>query len=107
MAAFTVGDFATDLSEIVNLLNGIADKLKQCDPDAEIDKTPGKTAICSTPVVVVGKCAAPVKERFNILDLVETVEGLQGWVDDVRARLANYDPATSLEDGLRPPSENT
>ncbi len=104
MSAFTIGDFATDLSGVVNSLNGIAEKLDQCDLDIEIDGTPGKTAICSVPIVKSGVCAAAIKQGFTVRDLVETVEGLRDWVLDVQSKLGNYDPATPLDAGTWPQS---
>ncbi len=106
MPGFTIGEFTAALTGIIGSLSGLADGLSHCDPDVEIDNTPGRTAICQGPIIAGSACAAPARERFTIADLVETIEGLRDWVGDVRSRLANYDPATSLEDGLRPPDES-
>ncbi|MFH1688790.1 MAG: hypothetical protein ABIE42_00960 [Candidatus Eisenbacteria bacterium] len=107
MSAFTIGDFTTDLSGVVNSLNGIAEKLNQCDPDIEIDNTPGKTAVCSVPIVSGSVCATAIKERFTVAGLIETVEGLRDWVRDVESKLGGYDPATPLDAGAWPPSDES
>jgi hypothetical protein len=106
MSAYTIGNFAGALGVVAESLNGIADELKLCDLDTEIDNTPGRTAICQGPVVVSGVCAAATKDPFTVADLVETVEGIRDWVLDVQTKLGNYDSATPLDDGLRPPSES-
>ena len=105
MSALTIGDLATNLNEVTNSLNSIAEKLNQCDLDIEIDSTPGLTVVCSVPIFRGGICAAPVKERFTVRDLNETVEAIRDWINDIRSELGNYDPATSL--GGAPPNETT
>lgn len=105
--SYTVDELATALGGIISSLNGIAEQLSHCNPDAEIDNTPGKTAICSGPIVIANKCVAPVKERFTVADLVETVEGLGDWVLDVQLKLGNYDPATPLDAGTWPQSNES
>ncbi|MFH1865288.1 MAG: hypothetical protein ABIK85_05335, partial [Candidatus Eisenbacteria bacterium] len=62
MSAYTIGDFAGALSGVAESLNDIAVKLSHCDPGAEIDSTPGRTAICQTPIVVGGVCAAAIRD---------------------------------------------
>jgi len=107
MSGFTIGDFASALNGIVSSLNGVADELSHCNPEAKIDNTPGLTAICSVPIVVANRCVAPVKETFTIADLVETVEGLRDWVRDVQSKLGGYDPATPLDAGTWPPTSSS
>jgi hypothetical protein len=96
---YTIGTFASALGDLVGSLNAIAEELGQCDPGAEIDPTPGRTAICGGPVLVGGVCVAPERESFTVGDLVETVEGIRNWIEDVRARLGNYDPEIELDSG--------
>ena len=102
MSDFTIGDFATALEGIVESLNGIAEELKLCDQAAEIDNTPGWSAICEVPVVVAEKCVAPVRESFAVADLLETVVGIRDWIGDVRSKLGNYSPETLLDSGSWP-----
>jgi hypothetical protein len=103
---YTIGNFAGALNGIAASLSGIADELNQCDLDAVIDNTPGRTAICQTPIVKGGMCVAAIKDGFTVRDLAETVEGLRDWVLDVQTKLGDFDSATPLADGLRPPSES-
>ena len=108
MSALTIGDFATDLTEVVNSLNNIAEKLNLCDLDLEIASTPGLTIICSVPIFRGGICAAPDKERFTVRDLNETVEAIRDWINDIQSELGGYDPATTLGgDASPPPDEST
>ena len=102
---YTIGDFASALHEITDLLDNIAGDLGHCNLDAAVDKTPGKTVICSLPVFMAEMCRAPAKDDFTVRDLLETVEGLKGWVLDIESKLTTYDGDSPLEDGLRPPSD--
>lgn len=102
--SYTINELATALGEIVNSLNGIAEKLNQCDLDMEINNTPGRTVICSVPIFRAGICAAPDKERFVVRDLSETVEGIRDWIGDVQSELGDYDPAMPLDGAASPSS---
>ncbi|MCK4408547.1 MAG: hypothetical protein KAW67_00585 [Candidatus Eisenbacteria sp.] len=105
MSGYTIGDFAGALNGIAESLSGIAEELNQCDLDAVIDNTPGRTAICQGPIFGGGMCIAAIKDPFKVRDLVETVEGLRDWVADVQSKLANYDATASLDSGAWPASD--
>jgi hypothetical protein len=100
MAAYTVGEFANALKGVADALGGISERLNSCDLDVVIDGTPGRTAICQGPVIKAGMCLTSGAEVFRVRDLLETVEGLRDWVEDVRSKLDNYDVTAALDSGL-------
>lgn len=94
---YTIGEFGTSLSEISNALDAILERLNECDPNVELDTTPGRTGICQGPIIVGGVCVAPEVDNFRVADLVETVEGLRDWVNDVTSKLSVFDPSAALD----------
>jgi hypothetical protein len=102
---YRIGDFSTALSGLVESMNGISERLGQCDPRAVIDRTPGRTAICQGPPIKGDACLAEIRDPFTVADLVEWVEGLRDWIGDVQARLENYDASTPLDGGAWSGSE--
>jgi hypothetical protein len=96
--AYTLGEFADSLAGVAQSLQEIADQLKMCEQTAEIDKTPGKTFICQSPIVAGSACGLPDEfDRFTVADLVEVVEGIQSWVQDVQSKIGSYGTTTPLE----------
>ena len=49
-------------------------------------------------------CRAPVKDKFTVAELMETVTALRDWIRDIHSKLSSYDSSTPLDDGLKPPS---
>jgi len=105
--SYTIGDFATSLGELVGSLNNIAAELSHCDPGSEIERAPGRTAICQSPPCVTGACSNEITGPFAVKDLVEMVDGLRGWIGDVQKRLGDFDPSTPLDGGTWSISETT
>ena len=95
--SYTIGELATALSGIADSLDRIAGEINRCDMKTEIDTTPGRTAVCSGPVIVKTACRPVPTESFTVGDLAETVEGLRDWARDVSSKLANYDASTPLD----------
>jgi hypothetical protein len=95
--SYTIGELATALSGIADSLDRIAGEINRCDMKTEVDTTPGRTAICSGPVIVATACRSMVPETFTVGDLAETVEGLRDWVRDVSSKLSNYAPSAPID----------
>ena len=105
--SYTIGEFSTALSGLVESLGKISDELSHCNPAAEIDRTPGRTAICQAPPITASQCLTEIKDPFTVADLVELVEGLRDWIGDVQGKLGNYDSMTPLDGGTWHISETT
>ena len=103
-ARYTIGAFASALKEVADSLDNIAGELGRCNLETEVDKTPGRTVICSLPIYMAEMCRAPVRDKFTVAELMETVTALRDWIRDIDSKLSSYDSSTPLDDGLKPPS---
>ncbi len=97
MSEFTIGEFKNSLEEITTSLGAILEKLEQCNLDVELERTPGRSAICSGPVIIGSACAKAVKEEFTVRDLAETIGALRDWVSDVTSKLSVFDPSVAFD----------
>ena len=104
MACVTIGELATALNGIADSLDGLAGEINRCKQDAQIDTTPGRSAICSTPVITSGMCRPVVPDTFTVADLGGTVKGLRDWVRDVTSKLAKYKSSAPIDEAPWPRS---
>jgi hypothetical protein len=100
----TIGELATALNGIADSLDGLAKEISRCKQDVPIDATPGRSAICSSPVIITGMCKPVVPDTFTVGDLCETVKGLRDWTRDVTTKLANYQSSSPIDAAPWPPS---
>ncbi len=97
MAGLTIGELATALNGIASSLDGLAGEINHCSVKVQIDPTPGRTAICSVPVINTNMCRPVIPETFTVGDLAETVKGLRDWVNDVTSKLSNYASSAPID----------
>ena len=102
--SYTIGELATALNGIADSLDGLAGEISRCNLEAEIDNTPGRTAICQGPVIISGMCRPVIPDTFTVGNLCETVKGLRDWTRDVTSKLSKYKSSAPIDNAPWPPS---
>jgi hypothetical protein len=106
VAGYTVGDFVKEMEGLLRRLERISKKLSKFDQDSTIVADSGfKKPICMLPIFNAPTCLKqpkPPTGNVQVKDLVETVEGMKGWVGDVKSKMSSIDSGTKLGSATGP-----